>query len=92
MKGESNDSPEIPDRRGTSDIPGLPLGGNKNKGKQKGKKEEKRVNTEMDQIHRIWTEHILYHGTNLTFLMAVLTLPSLVPPNLLLVSWKTQPN
>ena len=25
-KGESNDSPEIPDRRGTSDIPGLPSG------------------------------------------------------------------
>ena len=25
-KGESNDSPEIPDRRLTSDIPGLPLG------------------------------------------------------------------
>ena len=27
-KGESNASPEIPDRRVTSDIPGLPLGGN----------------------------------------------------------------
>ena len=39
-KGESNDSPEIPDRRGTFNIPGLPLGGNKNKGKQKGKKED----------------------------------------------------
>ena len=25
-KGESNDSPEIPDRRETSDIPGLPSG------------------------------------------------------------------
>ena len=25
-KGESNDSPEIPDRKGTSDIPGLPSG------------------------------------------------------------------
>ena len=25
-KGESNDSPEIPDRRGISDIPGLPSG------------------------------------------------------------------
>ena len=25
-KGESNDSPEIPDRRKTSDIPGLPSG------------------------------------------------------------------
>ena len=25
-KGESNDSPEIPDRRITSDIPGLPSG------------------------------------------------------------------
>ena len=25
-KGESNDSPESPDRRVTSDIPGLPLG------------------------------------------------------------------
>ena len=25
-KGESNDSPEIPDRRVTSDIPGLPSG------------------------------------------------------------------
>ena len=25
-KGKSNDSPEIPDRRGTSDIPGLPSG------------------------------------------------------------------
>ena len=25
-KGESNDSPEIPDRRQTSDIPVLPLG------------------------------------------------------------------
>ena len=25
-KGESNDSPEIPDMRGTSDIPGLPFG------------------------------------------------------------------
>ena len=25
-KAESNDSPEIPDRRGTSDIPGLPSG------------------------------------------------------------------
>ena len=25
-KGESNDSPEIPDRRRTSDIPGLPSG------------------------------------------------------------------
>ena len=24
---ESNDSPEIPDREETSDIPGLPLGG-----------------------------------------------------------------
>ena len=23
-KGDSNDSPEIPDRNGTSDIPGLP--------------------------------------------------------------------
>ena len=28
-KGESNDSPEIPDRRKTSDIPGLPSGGKK---------------------------------------------------------------
>ena len=27
-KGESNDSPEIPDRRGTSDIPSLPSGVN----------------------------------------------------------------
>ena len=26
-KGESNDSPKIPDRRETSDIPSLPLGG-----------------------------------------------------------------
>ena len=26
-KVESNDSPEIPDRGKTSDIPGLPLGG-----------------------------------------------------------------
>ena len=26
-KGESKDSPEIPDRRETSDIPSLPLGG-----------------------------------------------------------------
>ena len=25
-KGESNDSPQIPDRRETSDIPGLPSG------------------------------------------------------------------
>ena len=25
-KGESNDSPEIPDKRVTSDVPGLPLG------------------------------------------------------------------
>ena len=25
-KGESNDNPEIPDRRDTSDIPALPLG------------------------------------------------------------------
>ena len=29
MKGESNDSPEIPNRRGTSDIPGLPSGGSR---------------------------------------------------------------
>ena len=27
-KGESNDSPEIPDRRRISDIPGLPSGAN----------------------------------------------------------------
>ena len=26
-KGESNDNPEIPDRRGTSDVPSLPSGG-----------------------------------------------------------------
>ena len=30
-KGESNDSPEIPDRRETSDIPGLPSGGQRQK-------------------------------------------------------------
>ena len=30
MKGESNDSPEIPDRWETLDISGLPLGQNKN--------------------------------------------------------------
>ena len=36
-KGESNDSPEIPDRRATPDIPGLPLGQEERK-----KKEEKK--------------------------------------------------
>ena len=36
-KGESNDSPEIPDRRATSDIPGLPSGQEERK-----KKEEKK--------------------------------------------------
>ena len=30
-KGESNDSPDIPDRRETSHIPGLPSGVNVNK-------------------------------------------------------------
>ena len=36
-KVESNDSPEIQDRRGTSDIPGLPSGNQEGRNIQKGK-------------------------------------------------------
>ena len=35
-KVESNDSPEIPDRGETSDIPGLPSGGEREKERERG--------------------------------------------------------
>ena len=38
-KGESNDSPEIPDRRMTSDIPGLPSGKEKGGSGGRGRRE-----------------------------------------------------
>ena len=39
-KGESNDSPEIPDRRVTSDIPSLPSGGNRDREKKRMSKKK----------------------------------------------------
>ena len=40
-KAESNDSPEIPDRRETSDIPGLPSGGEREGGEREKERERK---------------------------------------------------
>ena len=40
---ESNDSPEIPDRGETSDIPGLPSGGKNNGSREKSKRVDSKV-------------------------------------------------
>ena len=40
---ESNDSPEIPDRGETSDIPGLPSGAEKVKRKEKRERERETI-------------------------------------------------
>ena len=41
-KVESNDSPEIPDRGESSDIPGLPSGGGEEGRERRGKRERER--------------------------------------------------